>query len=145
MINISFVPFSAELFLAEEAQFLSIAEDIPGDYWRRAHFLADLPGKWALSFAVLNEGIAIAYAILSRPEVTRIHLHHFMVHADFRSGGCGRKMIGECVRRATAAEVQVLSLKVAIHSEVAQRFYLRYGFLEASQEGEYYRLEYALP
>jgi len=145
MMNISFEPFSAKLFLSREPEFLSIAADIPGDYWQREHFLADLPDKWALSFAVLDKGVAIAYAILSRPEEMRIHLHHFMVHVDFRSSGCGSKMIGECVRRATAADVQTLSLKVAVNSDAAQRFYLRHGFSQAGQEGEYFRLEHILP
>ena len=86
-MNISIEPFSAEFFLAKEAEFLSITADIPGDYWQRAHFLADLPEKWALSFAVLDKGIAIGYAILSRPEMARVHLHHFMVHVDFRGDG----------------------------------------------------------
>ena len=144
-MNISIEPFSAEFFLAKEAEFLSITADIPGDYWQRAHFLADLPEKWALSFAVLDKGIAIGYAILSRPEMARVHLHHFMVHVDRRGDGRGSKMIEECVRRATAASAQILSLKVAINSNAAQRFYVRHGFSQVEQEGDYFRLEYALP
>ena len=144
-MKLSFEPFSAERFLAKEVEFLSIAADIPDDYWRREHFLADLPEKWALSFAILDAGSVIGYAILSRPDKARVHLHHFMVHVDRRGGGCGSKMIDECVRRATAASVQTLSLKVAVGSDAAQRFYLRHGFLQTGQEGDYLRLEYALP
>ena len=144
-MNISIEPFTAELFLAKEAEFLSIAADIPGDYWQRAHFLADLPEKWALSFAVLDRGIAIGYAILSQPETARVHLHHFMVHVDFRDGGRGGLMIDECIHRAAAANAQILSLKVAVDSDAAQRFYLRHGFSETCKEGDYFCLEYALP
>jgi ribosomal protein S18 acetylase RimI-like enzyme len=144
-MGISFEPFSAEFFLAKEAEFLSIAADIPGDYWQRAHFLADLPEKWELSFAVLSADSVIGYAILSRPEITRVHLHHFMVHVDRRGDGRGSKMIEECVRRAAAASAQILSLKVAINSNAAQRFYVRHGFSQVEQEGDYFRLEYALP
>ena len=68
-----------------------------------------------------------------------------MVHADYRSGGCGSEMIGECVRRSAAADAQILSLKVAADSEAAQRFYLRHGFKEIGREGAYLHLEYALP
>ncbi len=142
---VTFEPFSAALFVAKEAEFLSIAADIPGDYWQREHFLAELPGKWTLSFTLFEAGIAIGYAILSRPEISRVHLHHFMVHAEHRGGGHGGEMIGECIRRTRATGAKTLSLKVAADSSAAQRFYLRHGFAEKSRVGEYLRLECALP
>lgn len=141
----SFETFTATLFCAKETEFLSIAADIPGDYWTREHFLADLPEKWCLSFALLEGGVAIGYAIMSRPESNRVHLHHFMLHAVYRGGGRGGRMIGECMRRSVGVGAQIMSLKVAANSPAAQRFYLRHGFTEKRQEGAYLRLERSLP
>ena len=140
-----FETFTAALYCAKEAEFLSVTADLPGDQWVREHFLAELPEKWALSFALLDGGAAVGYAVQSRPEMDRVHLHRFMVRADHRGSGRGGGMIGECIRRAAAAGTQTLSLKVAADSGAAQRFYLCHGFSEKGREGEYLRLERSLP
>jgi len=133
--------FSRDEFLAHEAAFLEIAADVPGEYWTRRHFLADLPGKWRLSFVLWQEASPIGYAILSRPEEDHVHLHHFMIHADRRNRGGGGDMIEECLRRATADGAPRLTLKVAAANEPAQRFYRRHGFTETSSDGGYSHYE----
>ena len=141
----SFETFTASLFCANEAEFLSVAADIPGDDWARESFLVELPEKWRLSFALFENGVMLGYAIMSRPELARVHLHHFMLRAGYRGAGRGSRMINECMRRAVLAKAQILSLKVAAESHDVQRFYARHGFLETGREGEYLRLERALP
>jgi len=136
-----FETFTADLFRARETEFLSIAADIPSDYWAREHFLAELPEKWRLSFALLEEDMAVGYAIMSRPEQNCVHLHHFMLRASHRGGGRGGLMIDECLHRAIVAGAQYLSLKIAANSLRAQRFYVRHGFVEARREENYLRLE----
>ena len=104
--------------------------------WGRANFLAELPGKWDYSFVATNPD-PLGYAILSRREPGWLHVHQFMVAPSCRGRGVGVRMMEEARRRADAAGGAGLSLKVAISSEGAIRFYARLGFLEETREGTY--------
>lgn len=124
--------------------FLAIAADQSREYWTEAHFLADFPEKWSLSFAAWRGGRPVAYAVLSRKATDVIHLHHFMVAADERGRGLGTRMLREMESRARAAGASRLTLKVAVDSAAARRFYQRAGFRETGLAGDYRLLERAL-
>lgn len=132
-------PFTPDLFAKHVDAFLAIAADQPGEYWGAEHFLAERPGKWALSFAAMAQpdAVPIGYAILSQPEPGRVHLHHFMLRADRRGQGLGRRMLEECTRRARAAGASELTLKVARAASRARAFYARAGFVETGDDGAY--------
>ena len=104
--------------------------------WDRSNFLAELPGKWEHSFVAM-EGGPVGYAILSRRDPGWLHVHQFMVAAPDRGCGIGARMMEEARRRADAAGRSGLSLKVAIGSVGAMRFYARLGFVEGASEGGY--------
>ena len=126
------VPFTESLFDAHEAAFLAIARDVQGEYWAREHFLRDLPEKWQLSFAVMIDDEPVGYAIMSRPEAGRVHLHHLMLRADKRGQGIGQRMLMQCRSHAQAAGARTLSLKVAAGADRARRLYCAHGFRELS-------------
>ncbi len=104
--------------------------------WDRPNFLAELPGKWEHSFVAM-EGGPVGYAILSRRDPGWLHVNQFMVAPPDRGRGIGARMMEEARRRADAAGRSGLSLKVAVGSVGAMRFYARLGFVEGAREGSY--------
>jgi len=107
---------------------LACGADVPGEYWTCDHLLADLPAKWSLSFAAWAAGRPVAYSILSRKAIDRVHLHHLMVLASERSKGLGSRMVLEMERRTRAAGAALLTLKVAVDNRRACSFYIGLGF-----------------
>ena len=137
--------FTAADFRAHAQDFLGIAADVAGEYWRDQHFLMDLPDKWRLSFAVwTNDGRPVAYAILSRKGPCRVHLHHFMVAKSLRGQGIGGSMFEEIERRARAAGCRRLSVKVAPDNARARRFYEGRGFKAGELAGDCLEMAKAL-
>lgn len=120
---------------------IDIASDVPHEYWQESHFLSDLPMKWALSFVVEQEEVPVAYAVLSRKGASHGHLHHFMVHRDWRRLALGSGMIEEMERRSRDAGLNRITLKIADDNKRGHRFYERYGYVRASAAGGYTLLE----
>lgn len=112
--------------------FLAIAGDVEGEYWTLEHLLSDRPDKWRLSFAIWEQGQPIAYAILSRPEPARAHLHHMMVRKEYRGRGIGSNMVREAQERAIEADCTSLSLKTWADRQPLLDFYARFGFQHES-------------
>lgn len=108
--------------------FIGIAADQPDEYWSEAHFLLDLPDKWSLSFAAWRDDRPIGYAVLSRKSGDTVHLHHFMLAANYRGCGLGRRMLDEMELRARAGGARRLTLKVSMANTRARKFYERAGF-----------------
>ena len=108
-------------------ELIAIASDQKDEYWSISHFLLDLPEKWALSFVAFDQNKPIGYAICSRKNKEIIHLHHFMVHSNFRRGGFGTKMISEVELRAINSGARFLTLKINPSNHQAKFFYERFG------------------
>lgn len=117
--------------------FLDIASDVDGEYWREENFLYVLPEKWRLSLVVVDEIRPVGYAIVSRRSPGRAHLHHFMVHREFRSRGIGAKLADRMEFIAAKAGASWLSLKVAIGNNGAQRFYASRNYREDERDDSY--------
>jgi ribosomal protein S18 acetylase RimI-like enzyme len=133
------LPFTLSLFEASRDGILAIAEDVPGEYWQVDHFRLDLPDKWTLSLASLDQdGAAIGYAIVSRRAARAAHLHHMMVDRAWRQKGIGAALLSEALQRASKLGLETLTLKVATDNVRAQEFYLRHGFERLRQEGPYF-------
>lgn len=139
--SIRIVDFDASLFAAKATAFLDIASDVPGEYWEARHFTADLPDKWQLSFAMMDGQIPVAYAIASRKAGASVHLHHFMVHRDWRRLGLSRRMMQELQRRARLAKARSITLKVPADNIGAQRLYASAGFCQIGRSGDFLLLE----
>ena len=117
--------------------FLDIASDVDGEYWREENFLYELPEKWRLSLVVVDADRPVGYAIVSRRSPERAHLHHFMVHREFRSGGIGANLADRMEFIAAKAGASWLSLKVAIANDGAQRFYAARDYREEERDDCY--------
>jgi len=137
MERIRYAEFSPTAFRQFSDAILAIAIDVPNEYWSEENFLRDLPEKWALSFLTVLDEQPIGYAILSRPERSRIHLHHFMLKSPFRGQGIGRAMIERCIWTSRNHDAKRLTLKVAESARAARAFYRTAGFLEQESDGEY--------
>jgi ribosomal protein S18 acetylase RimI-like enzyme len=116
---------------------VTITEDLPPDGWTAEKFFMELPNKWQLSFSGWYREQAIAYAVLSRKTPSTVHLHRFMIAKAWRGVGLGHDLLGEILRRTSAAGAHYCSLKVAQNNEAAQRFYLRHGFEQTGRVREY--------
>ena len=102
---------------------ISIGADVPGEYWREAHFLKEFPEKWVLSRVIEFYGQPIAYAIVSQRNLQEARLHHLMVAKEYRGLGAGSRLFQEVVAIVTAYGYARLTL----HTDGAGDFYARQG------------------
>jgi ribosomal protein S18 acetylase RimI-like enzyme len=109
------------------AAYIAVSADVSD--WAEQHFLSDLPGKWELSFAWLDQN-PLAYCVMSR-KFGPPHIHQFMVHPELRGRGIGEKMLAEAERRGAE------TLKVAKNNVGATRFYERCGWTKQKEAGDY--------
>ena len=116
---------------------LDIAIDVPGRKWTLENLLLDAPRKWTLSFGYWSSTRPVAYAVLSAKSDAQAHLHHLMVHRDWRSRGLGALMLAEMERRARALGCPQLTLKVVADNTGGERFYARHGYDRLAVEGEH--------
>lgn len=116
--------------------FVSIAADVPGEYWDSEHFLAEKPCKWRLSLAAWADDSPIAYAIISERGAGHAHLHHFMVAAAARGSGLGRDLAMRMIGHTKALGYRRLTLKVAGDNAGAIRFYEPFGFIRETKEDD---------
>jgi GNAT superfamily N-acetyltransferase len=130
----------AEQIRVRAAEFVGIASDQPGEYWTLEHFLLDLPEKWGLSFAAWDGGTPVAYTMLSRRDIDRVHLHHFMVAAPYRGKGLGARMVAEMMSRTAASGARHLTLKAQLDNAPARAFYAHHGFHERGMENGFLAL-----
>ena len=130
-------PLPREEIAARIDDFVAVAKDVPREYWTQEHFLRELPQKWQLSLAAWLGNRPVGYAILSRRTRQRAHLHHFMVAGDLRRQGLGEALLNAAICNCTRLGYAEISLKVAIASEGAQRFYRRHGFAVSGGDGAY--------
>ncbi len=135
--NVEIADLDRETVERHMGDLLAVAADVPGEYWEVEHFMLDLPEKWTLSFAAWRAGRIVGYAIVSRPELERVHLHHFMIAAEMRGCGIGSRMADELERRAVAAGCSRVTLKVATSNIWGMRFYERVGYARIHTDGDY--------
>ena len=104
--------------------------------WTDENLLLDLPEKWDLSI-VGYCGKPICYAIQSTKWNNRVHIHHFMVHRDYRNQGVGARLLARVKERAFTRK-NLLSLNVARTNHRAMTFYERQGFSLDKYEDQQY-------
>jgi ribosomal protein S18 acetylase RimI-like enzyme len=126
------IDMSRDTCLAMMDQLIEVAKDYSD--WGPDQFLSELPDKYALSFIVLDDGIA-GYSVMSRKWPGRVHIHHFMIDLKKRNVGFGQIMLCEAAQRAGNVP---LSLKVSPFNVGAIRFYERHGFAIEKREGDSY-------
>jgi ribosomal protein S18 acetylase RimI-like enzyme len=130
-------PLAREDVEVRVADFIAIASDVPNEYWSAENFLLDLNEKWTLSLCARIGSRPVGYAIISRPDRARAHLHHFMVASEQRGIGLGVDLLEHAKGRCGSKGCNVLSLKVAKDNHRAQKFYRRHGFSDMSEENGY--------
>ena len=135
---------SAALVRCNLKALIAVASDVPGEYWAAENFLAELPQKWCLSFALWRGSALIGYAILSRKSENRVHLHHLMVSRSNRNQGLGDRMVREFLSRCRIANAGTVTLKTQQTNSGAIRFYERFGFRSTQREGNYIVMEKSL-
>jgi GNAT superfamily N-acetyltransferase len=122
---------------ADIDHFLAVAQDVPGEYWGAENFLRDAPSKWSLSLAAWSGDVPVGYAVLSRRTPYTAHLHHFMIAWAQRGDGLGARLLAAAIMRCREHGCSLITLKVAIGNQGAQRFYIRHGFSQAGAESGY--------
>ena len=111
--------------------FIAVSCDVSN--WGEEQFLSELPDKWNLRLSVWDDK-PIAYTILSKKWVDRIHIHQFMVKAEYRSSGIGSLMLDGVLKKYLGEDI---SLKVHKDHEGAIKFYERHNFVLGEDSGDY--------
>lgn len=141
---VSIRPLSREQVVSRIDDFVTIAADVPGEYWTEQHFLAELPEKWSLSLAGWVGENPVGYAMVSQKTERVAHLHHFMMRADQRGTGLGSLLLQALERQCRSHGYKQLSLKVSIANDQAVRFYERHGFAMSDLAGDFHVMQKAL-
>jgi GNAT superfamily N-acetyltransferase len=96
--------------------------------WQEPHFLADLPGKWALSHLALDpDGRLAGFWIASAP-ATDAHTHRVAVARAWRSAGVGGALFEAVRAAARRRSARRMTLTVSRLNAGALRFYAGLGF-----------------
>jgi len=95
--------------------------------WYGAHFVKDVPGKWALSHCALDDGRLCAFWIASAA-ADLAHTHRVAVDGGLRGRGVGTALFDAVARAAAHAGCRRMTLTVNAINEAAVRFYERLGF-----------------
>lgn len=123
---IEYKVISKEFMLNNLKRFQSILSDIPNEYWEKEHFLLDLPSKWEISMAIINDSEIIGYIIASEKR-TSIHIHKFMVDCNYRGKGYGSKMLHQFEEK-TKSYNKKYTLKVYKNNLKAIKFYENHNY-----------------
>lgn len=102
-----------------------------GDGWREVEFFVDLPGKWELSWFVLDDRGHVAGFLVASLKPAGIHVHRLVVARALRSRGLGRELLNVVAEEAVVRGISTVTLKVAHSNEGARRFYGNLGFEES--------------
>jgi ribosomal-protein-alanine N-acetyltransferase len=97
--------------------------------WYGAHFVKDVPGKWALSHCALDEGRLCAFWVASTA-ADLAHTHRVAVDGALRGHGVGTALFEAVARAAGHAGCRRMTLTVNVTNEAAVRFYERLGFAQ---------------
>ena len=120
------------------SQLKACGEDLEWDDWSRANFIQPLPGKFNLSFAVMDKNKIIGYSIISQRDKVAAHLHRLMVLGAYRREGTGAIMWEEIFRRLRQENITSLTLKVAKVNLRAIKFYKKKNAKIVGEDGDYY-------
>lgn len=100
----------------------------PGEpTWGPENFLAELPGKWALSFLAQEPSELVGFSISSTPPERTAHLHRIAVATDRRGSGIGRRLIEETLAALAPLPIDRYTLEVP-DAQRASGFYDALGF-----------------
>lgn len=144
MTRVAIRQLSRDDLAAHIRDFIEIARDVPGEYWAEEHFLKEFPEKWDLSVSAWDGERPVGYAVLSRKGATTAHLHHLMVAADKRGANLGADLLVAAIRGCLLRGCSEMTLKVAVDSEGALRFYRRHGFSDTGEDRAYRMMRRAL-
>lgn len=136
---------SRELMSELSHALVEIESTLRYEQWDTSHFESDYPLKWGLSLIAFDDhDKVVGYAIASRPDPFRAHLHRIVVAPACRDHALGAKLIAALRLLAGGMGLRRLSLKVANDNDGAIRFYRREGFGAEEQVGHYTWMSTAL-
>lgn len=107
--------------------------------WTASNYLAELPGKWALSKVAYIGGDLVGYRIVSGRGLTDsfAHSHRTVVDRLWRRKGVALALLASSVAEAAAAGFEGISGKCHPENLVSQRFLEATGWrLEKTPPGE---------
>ncbi len=97
--------------------------------------------KWEFSFGVWLGNKIVGYAIVSLKSENHAHLHHFMVHKDYRNNKIGHLMLNELFSVVNLYGCEIITLKVNSENNNAKRFYKKAGFKMSQLAADYSFME----
>lgn len=85
--------YLSDLLELEHLVYLKRGHLYSTEEWEERHFLAELPGKFDLSYGVVKENKLIAFLIVSEPIPGVCHVHRVAVHPKHPGHNMGRKLM----------------------------------------------------
>lgn len=97
--------------------------------WNYTNFITDLPDKWHISGALLNDDIVVSYRIMSAKSQLFgfAHSHRTVVRRDFRRKGLGNSLFNMCANIARRRGYIGISLSIHRINTPSKLFYKRMG------------------
>lgn len=85
--------YLSDLVELEQLVFLKRGHLYSTEEWGESHFLADLPGKFDLSYGIVKGNKLVAFLIVSEPFPGVCHVHRVAVHPKHPGNNIGRKLM----------------------------------------------------
>lgn len=121
--------FDRTLAEARMSEFLEIVRQFPAMNWTRDNLLMELPGKWEVSIAALQEvGALCGFSVNSLREDS-LYIHLLLVPESLRGQGIGAALLARACELANGYPyVRCIRLRTTISWTDTLRFYERNGF-----------------
>lgn len=120
------IPITKEFIIEHFDAIKECSKDLKWDTWQEEHFLLELPRKFELSGAFLNEEQIIGIALISERGPIA-YLHRFIIHPDFRGQGFAKKFWSSMCDNLRCEGYQELYWKVHEDNLQAVAFYDKMG------------------
>jgi len=137
---IEFVPMTKEILRVNLSSIIHETRNFEFIDWGEENYLLDLPDKWKMSVAAIEDGVIAGFSINSNKGGI-FYIHFFYVFEKYRSSGVGKELIASCERFALDNGINKIQLRCHRDNSRALNFYFRNGFrikeMDAAAAGQY--------
>jgi len=99
--------------------------------WGTENYYLDLPDKWKLSIALLNNGSIYGFAVNSRKSDI-YYIHYLYILKKHRYSKVGESILKACENRAIENNLLTVQLKCDKENSPALKFYFKNGYINTN-------------
>jgi ribosomal-protein-alanine N-acetyltransferase len=105
--------------------------------WSKASFEKELDNKFARYVVAVKNGIVVGYGGMWLI-VDEAHITNIAVHPEFRHCRIGSLILEELIHICKLENIYGMTLEVRRSNHIAQKLYIKYGFVEEGIRKGYY-------